>query len=133
MNGDIISVPVHTSPSEATVTLNGTTYKTPANVLVPRGEGRFQLQINKEGYRSVSIYLNQSIDGWIWGNILFGGLIGLVVDFATGKAYDIDPDVITLNLQNNSVSQTDNGSLRIVLVDINDLPSSIKNNLVNAL
>ena len=33
-----------------------------------------------------SLPVNSGIDGWVFGNIIFGGLIGLVVDPATGAA-----------------------------------------------
>ena len=30
--------------------------------------------------------VQSSLDGWLWGNLVFGGLVGLVVDPATGAA-----------------------------------------------
>ena len=89
MNGDMVDVPVYTTPSGATVVINGATYTSPTTVMVPRGKGDFKLHIKKEGYEPVDIMLTQSHDGWLWGNILFGGLIGLAVDFMSGDAYDL--------------------------------------------
>lgn len=40
----------------------------------------------KKRYRSISAEL----DPWVFGNIIFGGLIGLVVDGATGAMYKLD-------------------------------------------
>jgi hypothetical protein len=34
--------------------------------------------------------------GWVWGNIAFGGLIGLGVDFISGGAYQLYPDNLRL-------------------------------------
>ena len=67
--------------------------------MIPRGKGDFKLHIEKEGYQPVDILLTQSLYGWLWGNILFGGLIGLAVDFITGDAYDLEPELISANLQ----------------------------------
>lgn len=127
VNGDRVSLPVSTTPSGATVTLEGRTYTTPVTLEVPRGEGDFNLHIEKPGYQPIDIKLTESYDGWLWGNLLIGGLLGLAIDFATGDAYDIEPEVLHIAMQAKSVSKTNEGGLNIVLIDINDLPpESIK-------
>jgi hypothetical protein len=40
----------------------------------------------------------------VWGNILFGGLIGLVVDFASGGVYNIAPENVHVDLVANGTS-----------------------------
>ncbi len=125
MNGDMVNVPVYTTPSGATVLINGATYTSPTTVMVPRGKGDFNLHIEKEGYESVDIMLTQSLDGWLWGNVLFGGVIGIAVDFITGDAYDLDPELVSANLNGVNVSKADDGRLQFVLVDINRLPNDV--------
>ena len=125
MNGDMVNVPVYTTPSGATVVINGAKYTSPTTVTVPRGKGDFKLHIEKEGYEPVDIMLTQSVDGWLWGNILFGGLIGLAVDFITGDAYDLDPELVSATLNGVNVSKTSDGALQFVLVDINQLPKNL--------
>lgn len=125
MNGDMVNVPVHTTPSGATVVINGATYTSPTTVMVPRGKGDFKLHIEKEGYEPVDIMLTQSVDGWVWGNILFGGLIGVAVDFISGDAYDIDPELVSANLNGVKVSKAGDGALQFILVDINQLPADV--------
>lgn len=98
VNSDIVLVPVETTPPQAKLVVNSQQYFSPATVLVPRGKGRFILHIEKEGYNPVDITFKQSINGWVWGNILFGGPIGLAIDFVTGRAYDIDPKEISVAL-----------------------------------
>ncbi len=124
MNGDMVNVQVYTTPSGATVVINGAKYTSPTTVMAPRGKGDFKLHIEKEGYEPVDILLTQSVDGWLWGNIIFGGvgLIGLAVDFITGDAYDLDPELVSVNLNGVNVSETPDGALQFVLVDINQLP-----------
>lgn len=125
MNGDMVNVPVYTTPSGATVVINGATYTSPTTVMAPRGKGDFKLHIEKEGYEPVDIMLTQSADGWLWGNVIFGGLIGLAVDFITGDAYDLDPELVSANLNGVNVSKSHDGSLQFVLVDINQLPKHV--------
>ena len=103
---------------------NGTEYTSPATVQAPRGKGDFKLHVEKEAYKPVDILLRQSADGWLWGNVLLGGLIGLAVDFITGDAYDLDPEVVSCELQKDvSISKTESGELYIVLVDMVTLSS----------
>lgn len=126
MNGDMVSVPVYTTPSGALLVINGVEYTSPATVQAPRGKGDFKLHIEKEGYKPVDILLRQSADGWLWGNILFGGLIGLAIDFITGDAYDLDPEMVSQELQ-SSISKTEDDGLKVVLVDITTLPYELAN------
>lgn len=34
----------------------------------------------------------------MFGNILFGGIIGLLVDLSTGASNDLEPDVVRVDL-----------------------------------
>ncbi len=38
--------------------------------------------------------LRSDLNGWVFGNILFGGIIGAVVDFASGASGKLTPDAI---------------------------------------
>ncbi len=42
--------------------------------------------------------LNRKVSVWVWGNIVFGGLIGLPIDALTGGLYKIEPDVVSAEL-----------------------------------
>jgi hypothetical protein len=94
MNGDMVTVPVTTHPAEANLFVAGREYKSPASVEVPRGKGDFKLQISKEGYKNGYVMLEESLDAWYAGNLLFGGVIGLVLDPLSGKAYDVEPEQV---------------------------------------
>lgn len=41
--------------------------------------------------------LDSSINGWISGNIIFGGIIGIIVDIATGNSTNFDDTYIDNN------------------------------------
>lgn len=99
MNEDMVTVPVTTTPPGARLVVNGMEYTSPATVTAPRGKGDFKVSITKDGYQPVDLMLTQSEDAWLWGNILFGGIIGLVVDYVSGDAYDFDPEEVSVELQ----------------------------------
>jgi hypothetical protein len=37
----------------------------------------------------------RSVSGWVWGNIVFGGLIGLAVDAIDGGLYNLTPNQVS--------------------------------------
>lgn len=61
---------------------------TPGSVIVSRAFGDLTISCSKEGYGSLSHVVSSSTKAMAAGNILFGGLIGVGVDVATGAAYD---------------------------------------------
>ena len=71
---------------------------TPAVIELKRKESNIILRFEKEGYEPVEIALNRSVDGWIAGNIIFGGLIGLAIDFLDGAAYKLSPSEVSAAL-----------------------------------
>jgi len=69
---------------------------TPSTITLSASSGffnpaRYSLQFEKEGYLPVSVSLSAGMDGWYAGNLIFGGLIGiLIVDPATGSMWRLD-------------------------------------------
>lgn len=56
------------------------------------------IRIEADGYIPVTEVIKKETSGWVWGNILLGGLIGLGVDMATGGLYVFEKDNMTGNL-----------------------------------
>ena len=53
------------------------------------------VQINLEGFQSYQITLTRAKNGWIWGNVISFGLVGVVVDVITGAVYKLEPEQVT--------------------------------------
>lgn len=76
----------------------------PATAVLDAGQGyftraRYTVTASKEGFNTSTYPLQNSIDGWYWGNILIGGLIGLlIVDPITGAMFQIDTPVANMSL-----------------------------------
>ena len=100
-NSHLVSVPVYTEPAGAKLIVAGRTYYSPDVVKVPRGHGDFILTIAKKGYRPERILLKESVDGFVGYNVLNLGL-GLGTDFRTGGLYDIDPEIVRVQLVRES-------------------------------
>lgn len=105
---------------------------TPASVKLKAGAGFFakaeyQVKLSSPGYDDKVIPVHFKMDGWYWGNILFGGLIGmLIVDPATGAMWKIEDGYIneTLTGAPNAMANPE-----IKIVDINDVPVKLKEHL----
>ena len=110
-------VKIDSSVSGATVTIkdkNGTEVQkvtTPALVTLSSGGGwesaSYMFEFQKEGYESVTETMAADIDGWYFGNIGFGGLIGLlIVDPASGAMWKLRDHVSANMYENRNYSKT---------------------------
>lgn len=57
------------------------------------------VRVSLDGYEPYEITLNRKMNGWIFGNILLGGIIGIAVDIATGSMYSLTPKDVYADLQ----------------------------------
>ncbi len=77
----------------------------PASVSLKKKRGYFSgetytIHSEKQGYAADEKILDTRINGWYWANILFGGLIGmLIVDPATGAMWTFKEENVFLNLE----------------------------------
>ena len=122
-------VSVQSTPSNAAFTITNkageviTSGKTPQTITLASGSSYFSkeeyvIEFTRDG-KPTKQYLTPSINGWYWGNILFGGLIGLlIVDPLTGAMYKLPK---TIDLGATEVRSTNNAvttpELHIVTID----------------
>ena len=121
------SVAVNSTPDGANFTITDRAGQkvhsgiTPSSITLKSSAGYFKgetftIALNKEGFAQKTYTLNSSVDGWYWGNILFGGLIGmLIVDPATGAMYNL-PDRVDISLDRSSASANKN-TLNVVSIN----------------
>lgn len=98
INGRTQDVGISSNPAGATVTVDGINKGvTPCNLLLKRNESH-TITIEKEGYQPASATVSKGVSGWIWGNVLIGGLIGLGVDALTGGMWTLEPENVQVNM-----------------------------------
>ena len=64
--------------------------RTPASFEVKRKN--VVIVLKKEGYKDFQVEMTRRQNGWFWGNILIGGLLGSSIDSSTGAMHEYDPD-----------------------------------------
>ncbi len=99
MNRTKQTVFLQSDPPGATAIIDSATrVQTPASVKLKRGKDH-TITFEKLGYETANVLIDHEMSGWVWGNILIGGLIGLVIDFGSGGAYKLDPDTVSVTLK----------------------------------
>jgi len=99
------TIEVHSDPPGADVRVEpiGTFTVTPGSVAVPRKSQGAAIRIEKEGYELQRIMLKRSKAPGNWRNIVWihpiGIIIGLIVDYSVGAAYEQSPDSISVKLE----------------------------------
>lgn len=123
-------------PTEALVKIkdgNGVSLfsgKTPATVTLSSGKGFFSkatyiIEFSKEGYETTVVPLTATVEGWYFGNLLLGGVLGmLIIDPATGAMWKLDENV------NVNLSPLAGGFTPLQVMDINNVPEDLKDRLV---
>jgi hypothetical protein len=61
--------------------------KAPASVVLPSKAAPVELTCKADKYLPSSVILDTSMDGWILGNIILGGVIGVAVDLVRGAGF----------------------------------------------
>jgi hypothetical protein len=136
------NVRLDSSPNSATVQVfdrkgeeifNGTT---PTQVTLKSGAGyfrkaRYTVKYSRPGYLTKEVLIDSDVNGWYFGNIIFGGLIGfLIVDPITGAMYKLDRiDLNETLAAEGRTGMVSEKSLRIL--EIQQVPPDIKKHLVS--
>ncbi|MDN3234528.1 MULTISPECIES: hypothetical protein [Pseudomonas] len=133
--------PVHVSSAPAGATFEITdkagrvvhSGNTPSTVTLKSGRGYFKgetytLKFHNPGYADKTVTLDSSVSGWYWGNILLGGVIGmLIVDPATGAMFKL-PEGVSADM-GKPVAQVskDNG---VTVMTLDKVPAELRSSLV---
>src|SRR5437764_13755386 len=87
IHGSRQDVSISSNPSSAKVIVDEQFIgKTPLITKLTRRDHHF-VRIQLDGYLPYEASFTRKVDVWIAGNIIFGGLIGLCIDAASGSMY----------------------------------------------
>ena len=118
MHGTQQTVGISSNPGLANVTINNQYVgKTPITIDLKRNCNH-HIRIDLDGYHPYEIVCTNQMSGWVFGNIIFGGIIGLAVDAITGGIYRLTPEQVQANMQmdNMAVSKKEHNSYVAVVM-----------------
>lgn len=104
MHGTSQDVGLSSTPTNAKVFVDNQPFgNTPMVAKLSRKDNHI-VRMNLDGYQPFEATLTKSVSGWVWGNIVFGGLIGLAVDAVSGGLYNLTPEQIAGQMAANTVA-----------------------------
>lgn len=104
IHGTRQDVGISSSPTGALVKIdNVQSGNTPVIAKLTRKDNHY-VRIEMPGCQPYETTLTRSVSGWVWGNIVFGGLIGLAVDAIDGSLYKLTPEQMSATLAANHAS-----------------------------
>ena len=73
-----------------------------------------------DGYYPYEMQIQRTVDGWFFGNLIFGGLLGIVIDAVSGSMYQLTPNQVVATMGRNTArTDSEDGSIMIsVSLDI---------------
>lgn len=119
IHGTTQQIGISSNPSNASVTINGQSYGNTPMLIDLKRKDSHMVKIDLDGYHPYETNITRSTSGWVWGNILFGGLIGLAVDASTGGMYKLTPEQINSELRSSQsdISHTDDGIFIAIVLE----------------
>ncbi len=136
---DVFPLTINSNPDGANILIvdekgrNMFAGTTPTTVTLAAGESYFHakaytITFSKQGYADQYATVKATLSGWYFGNILFGGIIGLlIVDPISGKMWKLQPDV-TANLTKKLAMDREQPALKIMT--LSQVPDNLKKYLV---
>lgn len=113
ISGSFQNVEITSEPSSAKVYINEVEIgKTPILKSLKRNQ-EYNLLLELDGYESYETKLVKKFNAWYFGNIAFGGLIGVIIDPITGAIYKLKPEEINNAPKSGTIYNTSDGSLFI--------------------
>ena len=106
IHGTHQDVGISSDPTGASVTVDGHLEGKTPYVASLRRKDNHVVRIELPGYKPFETTVTRSVSGWVWGNIVFGGLIGLAVDAISGGLYKLTPEQVSATLLAKSASVT---------------------------
>ncbi|MGH7544087.1 MAG: PEGA domain-containing protein [Gemmatimonadota bacterium] len=98
MQGTTQEVGISSRPTGAHVTIDKIDSGTTPLVADLKRKKEHTIRIELDGYQPYELSMSKHTSGWVWGNIVFGGIPGLAVDAITGGLYKLRPEQVEAEL-----------------------------------
>mgnify|MGYP001222815129 FL=1 len=123
MQGTRQEVSIASTPTGATLTIdNGEVANTPYAAKLKRKD-KHTIKIELAGYQPYELAMSRGTSGWVWGNIVFGGLPGLIIDAISGGMYKLRPEEIQAALAQQGAHVDRQSDMLVVMVTLRPDPT----------
>lgn len=116
VHGSNQSIGVNSTPAGANITVDGQSMGTTPATLTLARKNAHTLRLDLAGYAPYEMQLERKMSGWVWGNILFGGVVGVIVDASTGAMYRLSPDAVEAGLQTRTAVIDGQRTIQVAIV-----------------
>lgn len=123
MHGTTQSIGISSNPSNANVWVDSKYMgNTPIIVDMSRKNNHI-VRIDLEGYQPYEATFSKQLSCWVFGNVVFGGVIGLAVDAISGGIYRLTPEQVQAELRSNHVAYSKKSSDSCIFIVLEKNPS----------
>lgn len=99
VSGSMQEIGFRSTPEGATVLVGGKVVgTTPISARIKKSDGQ-AVTFEKDGYKTVTVPMTARLNGWFWGNIVFGGLLGSTTDSGSGAMHEYSPSQYMATLE----------------------------------
>lgn len=117
MHGTTQSIGISSNPTNADIWVDRHFVgNTPLVVSMSRKDNHL-IRLELDGYQPYEMMIQREVSGWVFGNIVFGGFIGLAIDAVTGGIYVLTPDQVNAEMKQNHLitKKSDTSYIAIVM------------------
>lgn len=98
VHGTTERVQIDSTPPGAEVAIDDSQHVvTPSAVKLSRGSAH-KLVFHKQGYQDATADLTSGLSGWVLGNLLAGGVVGMAIDASDGAGHKLSSDSVNVAL-----------------------------------
>jgi hypothetical protein len=122
MQGSRQEVSFGSTPSSAALTIDGNQVGSTPYAAKLKRKDKHIVRIELAGYQPYELAMSRGTSGWVWGNIVFGGLPGLIVDAITGAMYKLKPEEVQAALAQQGARVDRQSDMLVVMVTMRPDP-----------
>ena len=120
VTGTSTDVAIQSDPQEAEIKINGQDYGDTPKTVTLDSDRSHTVELQLEGYETETVQFRKSTSGWLAGNILLGGIPGLIIDVASGGMYVLSPKQLNADLDETETSAQKNKLTIRVAMNLED-------------
>ncbi|MBY0488263.1 MAG: hypothetical protein K2R93_00355 [Gemmatimonadaceae bacterium] len=104
VHGSSQTLPINTSPNQVHIAVkNGAGVEiasgtAPMNLPLTR-KNEYSIELSIAGYEPQKLQLTRGLSGWFWWNFVLGGPVGMIIDYAAGAMWKLQPSSLDIRMR----------------------------------